>query len=85
MPAPTQGQIKAKIEAAFKAKGLTEKEIKEDGTIVDTGNLGADQLKFVEAISEGIYNTWTEWQATQQVTVTGVQPGAGVAPGKLIP
>jgi len=83
MPAPLQGQIKADIEAALIAKGFTEKEIKEDGTTIDTGRLHPDQLKFVEAISEGIHNSWTKWQATQSVTVIGVQVGSGVAGGTL--
>lgn len=85
MPAPSQRQIKANIEAALIAKGFTEKEIKEDGSTVDTGRLHPDQAKFVEAISEGIHNSWTQWQAAQIVSVPGVQLGAATAVGTLTP
>lgn len=83
MPAPTKGQIKVNLETSLIAAGFTEKIPNEDGTTTDTGKLHEAQQKYVDALADGIHNTWTQWQTAQTVVVTGAQPGTGVVPGTL--
>ena len=90
MPAPTYAQFLEKIRQKMVDQGFTKKEYETDPitgeivldaagnpNIIDTGVITDDMNKMLLAISQGISEVWTDWQAAQTVSGTAVGAMAG--------
>jgi len=78
MPAPTAAQIQGFLETALKTEFVNREVV--DGQLVEkTGELPPNMVKLVRALSVGLANQWSVWQATQGIA--GVTVGVGSVPG----
>lgn len=84
MPAPTKELIKANIKAQLLSKGFYKRDFDaKNNNVVEHPDQLQDQLEEItDAIAEGIFTTWSTWQATQTVTGT---TGAGVPVTGFLP
>ena len=75
MPAISLELLKQNVKNKMILKGFTKKEYDSDGNVVDTGRLTNEMEKIIDAICEGIQETWEVWQVSQIVigndTITG--------------
>jgi len=83
VPAPTKSELRATLRAAFIAAGPDKFAKRDDQGNVVPGELPDALVNIIDAVAEGLSVQWATWQARQTVLVTGVTPGAGVAPGTL--
>lgn len=85
MPAPTKEQIKTNIKTQLIGKGFYYRKVDEENNLIENKNELMPGLEdMVDAISEGVQQTWTEWQASQGVSAA-VQVNTATGTGSTIP
>ena len=80
MPAPTSDVLKANMKAALISR-FSKRD--DDGNVV-AGEIPQAMEDLVAGISEGVAQTWSQWQATQLVN-GGVTTGGSVVGAQLTP
>jgi hypothetical protein len=84
MPTPSAAQFATNITAQVIKQGMTQKEFDPiTKQVVDTGVPSPSMIQLIQAVSDGVAITLTQWYPNQTVLVSGVQTGLGVAEGVL--
>lgn len=83
MPAPSAAQIKAFVKNALLKDGFNKKTYVQGSLVSDPTALPEDLDRLAGALSQGVADAWTAWQATQVVTIPVTAPPGSPSIGVL--